>query len=197
MMTLQQHRVQEVGKYIGNRAEGLGKYLDSLQARLGSVTDEAGGNDVVEAVVRAYQASLMVTKKGPRWDRVARRQELADATHQLVELTGRDNSRLLRAFSVLPILANRYRASSAVENFNSVLRPYLVVQKHAEQGFLHLFQFYWNMRTRKWGRGKGSSAYEALTGLKVDDWLTLLGYPPSSSRALTYTDASEESLVAA
>ena len=80
--------------------------------------------------------------------------------------------------AVLPQLANRYRASSAIENLNSVLRPYLVVQKHAEQGFLHLFQFYWNTRTRQWGRWKGTSAHEMLTGDNVDDWLSMLGYSP-------------------
>lgn len=29
------------------------------------------------------------------------------------------------------------------------------------------------------GKHRGTSAYELLTGKKVDDWLTLLGYPPS------------------
>ncbi len=75
------------------------------------------------------------------------------------------------------------RASSAIENLNSVLRPYLVVQKSAGQGFLNLFRFYWNTRTREWGPGKGSSPYEALTGRRVADWLTLLGYPPSEAMA--------------
>ena len=80
---------------------------------------------------------------------------------------------------VIHELVRRHRASSAIENLNSVLRPYLVVQKHAEQGFLNLFRFYWNTRMREWGRGKGTSALEELTGQKVEDWLSLLGFPPS------------------
>ena len=36
-----------------------------------------------------------------------------------------------------------------------------------------------NLRTRRWGRHKGTSAHECLTGQRVHDWLTLLGYPPS------------------
>ena len=31
------------------------------------------------------------------------------------------------------------------------------------------------------GKHRGTSAYELLTGDKVDDWLTLLGYPPTAS----------------
>ena len=46
-------RVRKVAKYIGNRAESLGRYLDSLEARLKEVTEEAGGDAVVEASVRA------------------------------------------------------------------------------------------------------------------------------------------------
>jgi len=179
-------RVRKVAKYIGNRAEGLGRYLDSLATRLQAVTKEAGGDEVVEAATRAYQASLDAGRRCPAWDRQARRRELAEATRHLLDATGRDLARLQRAVGVvMPQLAHRYRASSAIENLNSVLRPYLVVQKHAEQGFLNLFKFYWNTRTRQWGRWKGTSAHEMLTGEKVEDWLSMLGFPPSvASEAL-------------
>lgn len=184
MKALGGKRVRAVGKYIGNRAAGLGRYLDGLAARLQDSADEAGGEDIVQGVVRAYQASLMVARRGPRWDQGARRRELTAATRHLLDLTGRDLCRLQNAVStVLPELANRYRASSAIENLNSVLRPYLVVQKHAEQGFLNLFRFYWNTRTRQWGRWKGTSAHEQLTGERVQDWLSLLGFPPGEQLA--------------
>lgn len=175
-------RVRKVATYISNRAKGLGKYLDGLAARVQAITEEAGGTEVVEAAVRAYQASLAVSRKGPAWDRKARRQELEDATRHLLDATGRDLERVQRAVgAVMPTLAHRYRASSAVENLNSVLRPYLVVQKHAEQGFLNLFRFYWNTRTRQWGRWKGTSAHESLTGERVEDWLSMLGFPRSGA----------------
>ena len=70
-----------------------------------------------------------------------------------------------------------------IENLNSVLRPCLVVQKHAELGFLNLFQDYWSTRKRQWGRWKGTSAHELLTGEKVADWLSMLGYPPNVEAA--------------
>ena len=56
---------------------------------------------------------------------------------------------------------------------------YLYVHKGATQGFLALFRAWFNLRTRRWGRHKGTSAHECLTGQPVYDWLTLLGYPPS------------------
>jgi len=175
-------RIRQVARYIGNRAKGLGRYLDSLATRLQAVTEEAGGAEVVEAAVRAYQASLEVSRRGPAWDRKARQQELTEATRHLLGTTSRDLERLQRVVGVvMPVLAHRYRASSAIENLNSVLRPYLVVQKHAEQGFLNLFQFYTNTRTRQWGHFKGTSAYESLTGDKVEDWLSMLGFSPGET----------------
>jgi hypothetical protein len=80
------------------------------------------------------------------------------------------------------LIARRHRASSAVENFNALLRPYLHVHKRVSQGFLELFMAWRNLRVRPMGKHKGTSAYELLTGQKVDDWLTMLGYP-SSERA--------------
>ena len=176
--------VRGVARYIHNRAKGLGRYLDDLARRLDNSTDEAGGRAVVEATVRAYQASLVHSRGGPKWDRRDREQELRLAARALVEVTDRDPEALWKAVSmVFPVLAQRHRASSAIENLNSVLRPYLVVQKSTSQSFLDLFRFYWNTRIRQWGPHKGTSAHEMLTGERVDDWLTLLGYPPGEAMA--------------
>ena len=176
--------MRKVARYLSNRATGLGRYLDNLGERLEAVVEPAGGRAAVEAMTRAYQASLSRSQGGPRWDRKARAQELQEATRQLVEVVGREPQELYRAVSmVLPILSRRYRASSAIENLNSVLRPYLVVQKATSKPFLDLFRFYWNTRTREWGPHKGTSAHESLTGERVDDWLTLLGYPPGEAMA--------------
>ena len=77
-------------------------------------------------------------------------------------------------------MEKRYRAFSAIEGFNAALRPYLYVHKD-EPNFLELFRAYYNLRTRRWGRHKGTSAHECLTGTLVKDWLSLLAYPPSST----------------
>lgn len=177
-------RIGKVARYLRNRATGLARYLDSLGKRLQQVTDDAGGPEVVAAVVRAYQASIDAHRGGPAWDSKARGQEMRESVQHLLAVTDREPKRLKRALDrVVTVLGQRYRASSAIENLNSVLRPYLVVQKNVQQGFLDLFRFYWNHRCREWGRGKGTSPYEALTGQRVDDWLTLLGYPPSAAFA--------------
>lgn len=177
-------QIRKVATYIRGRAAGLGRYLDHLGARLREVAPQVGGETVVQAIVRSYQASLLAARNGPRWDRKARQHELREAVDALLHVTDHDLADLRDAMAlVLPELADRHRASSAIENLNSVLRPYLVVQKHAEQGFLDLFRFYWNTRERRWGRGKGTSPFEALTGRRVDDWLTLLGYPPDEALA--------------
>ena len=77
------------------------------------------------------------------------------------------------------LLDKRHRASSAIEGFNAILRPYMYVRKGVNQGFLELFRAWHNLRTRRSGKHKGTAAYETLTGNKVDDWLTMLGFPPS------------------
>ena len=59
------------------------------------------------------------------------------------------------------------------------LRPCLYVHKGVTRGFLALFRVWFNLRTRRWGRHKRTSAHQCLTGQRVHDWLTLLGYPPS------------------
>ena len=79
------------------------------------------------------------------------------------------------------VLLKRHRASSAIEGFNAALRPFLYVHKCATDGFLELFRAHYNLRTRRWGRLQGTSASQCLTGQKVGDWLSVLGYPPSSA----------------
>lgn len=139
------------------------------------------GKEAYHLERRAY---LNVHRRCHSWEQKERNGELSSAVEHLLDVTGNNPEKLLRALkAILPVLIRRYRASSAIENLNSVLRPYVVVHKNVEQGFLNLFQFYWNMRKREWGRGKGTSAYEQLTGQRVDDWLTLLGYPPDEKYA--------------
>ena len=77
-------RIGKVATYIGDRAAGLGKYLDHWAMGLQKVEEEVGGTKVVEAAVRAYQANLLVLRGGPVWNRTARAQELRAAVTQLL-----------------------------------------------------------------------------------------------------------------
>jgi hypothetical protein len=128
-------------------------------------------------MLRAYQANLLAGR-GPRWQREERQAELEAAVRELIALSGTP-ARLVRVVEVVvPVIVRRHRASSAIENLHSILRPHITVHKRVSQGFLDLFRFYRNTRIRRWGRHKGTTALELLTGNKHEDWLTpLLGFP--------------------
>ena len=104
--------------------------------------------------------------------------QLAGAFAQLNQLLGSQTDELLD--TVKHLLDHRHRASSAIEGFNAALRPFLYVHKGVSQSFLELFRARYNLRTRRWGRHKGTSAHECLTGQPVSDWLSLIGYPPKT-----------------
>lgn len=65
------------------------------------------------------------------------------------------------------------RASSAVECFNSLLRPYVSVKKHLSQGFLALIALYHNTRPLK-QRGNRTPLQLAGVDLGDDDWIKLI-----------------------
>ena len=120
-----------------------------------------------------------VTRRHAR--RRALSRHLLAAYAALQDQLGGASESLLKA--VEAVLHQRHRASSAIEGFNAALRPYLYVHKGATQGFLDRFRAWFNLRTRRWGRHKGTSAHQSLTGQRVGDWLTRLGYPPSPALA--------------
>ena len=112
-------RIRKVARYLRNRAVGLGRYLDDLGQRVAQVTSDAGGTTVVDAVVRAYQANLLVGRSCPNWEQKERQQELNEAAEHLLNVTGWDRGRISRAMNaVFPVLLQRYRASSAIENLS-------------------------------------------------------------------------------
>ncbi|MEL6348704.1 MAG: transposase [Myxococcota bacterium] len=171
-------RARKVARYLKNRVEGLCSYLESLSDALDSAAQVIGDERLVGAMLRAYQANLLAGR-GQRWQREERAVELKASVAELVALAGRPE-RLVRVVEVVvPVLTRRHRASSAIENLHSVLRPSITVHKRVSQGFLDLFRFYWNTRIRRWGRHKGTSALGLLTGQTHEDWLTLLGFPPA------------------
>ena len=92
---------------------------------------------------------------------------------------------LLGAYAALQDHLGTESASllDAIEGFKAALRPYLYIHKGVTQGFLNLFRAGFNLRTRRRERHKGTSAHQSLTGRRVGDWLTLLGYPPSPTLA--------------
>ena len=75
------------------------------------------------------------------------------------------------------------RASSAVENWHSILRPHLAVHRYLSAPQLCLLQFWHNWRIFPRGEHQGKSPLE-LSGLIMPavDWLEALGYPKAPHR---------------
>jgi len=71
------------------------------------------------------------------------------------------------------------RASSAVENWHSVVRPYLAVHRSLSSGMVALLAVWHNHRIAQRGlhRGQNPLMRSGLTQAS-SDWLVALGYPP-------------------
>lgn len=77
------------------------------------------------------------------------------------------------------ILSRVVRASSAVECVNSIVRMHQARHRHVSQGMLDLKRLYWNCRSFRHGKRKGTCPY-ALLGLELPtyDWWQLLQMGP-------------------
>ena len=77
------------------------------------------------------------------------------------------------------------RASSAVENWHSILRPHLAVHRVLSPGLLALLVVWHNHRAFARGPHAGTSPLH-LSGMTdaPTDWLVALGYPPRDAQSL-------------
>ena len=166
----------KLAKYLRNRAPGLVLAQRSVLPRLEALAEQWSMQAVSLGCICWYLVRAL-DKRPPRARHRAWSRHLLGAYGALREQLGAASASLLDAIEA--VLHQRHRASSAIEGFNAALRPYLYVHKGVTQGFLELFRAYFNLRTRRWGRHKGTSAHECVSGERVHDWLTLLGYPPS------------------
>ena len=166
----------KLAKYLRNRAPGLALAQKSVLPRIEALAEPWSAQAVSLACLCWYLVRALHKRPARARHRALYRHLLA-AYGALQDRLGAASASLLDA--VEAVLHQRHRASRAIEGFNAALRPYLYVHKGATQGFLDLFRAWFNLRTRRWGRHKGTSAHECLTGQRVHDWLTLLGCPPS------------------
>ena len=178
LKTIKQYHCQKLATYIENRARGIAYAAHALAESLAALTPEYSRSQVSRGCL--LLRLLDELKKQKTIQCYQKKYHFFRALfHKLRQEMGGKLDDLLDTIKAL--LEKRYRASSAIEGFNSVLRPYLYVRKGVNQNFLELFKAWYNLRTRRQGRYKGTSAYECISGQKVDDWLSMIGYMPSSS----------------
>jgi len=168
----------KLARYVRNRAPGVSLASTALHTRLQDLSRAYPEHAVAMACVLWRRVKEL--QNTPAWSKPKHRRALLGALAWLKsQLGAAATDELLQR--VKQHLDTRYRASSAIEGFNAALRPYLYVHKGVTQNFLELFRAWYNLRTRRWGRHKGTSAHACISGTPAEDWLTLLGYPPSPS----------------
>ena len=178
MRGLDDRKCRKVGGYIKNRADGLVRYMRELVANLEDLYPRYGKTEVLLAAQLWRLFRELKNHRRP-WNRDDNERQFVRVHQELRERGGEEADTIIAHCGLL--IQQRHRASSAIEGFNASLRPFLYVHKGVTPGFLELFRAYYNLRTRRWGRHKGTSAHEVLTGEHVGDWLAMLGYPPSSA----------------
>jgi hypothetical protein len=178
MIALDDARGKKVGRYLRNRAPGLALHLHGVNEAVEQVATRYG-SQAVDAACLVHRLATDLRKNRRPWDAHSDKRRLREAIDELERNAPQQADRLLGIVDI--IAQRRHRASSAIEGFNAALRPFLYVHKGVTQGFLELSRARHNLKTRRWGRHKGTSAHEVLTGERIDDWLTALGYPPSAT----------------
>ena len=132
-----------------------------------------------------------------RWWLVHRRPSCSDPLVRLIRAVGRD--RVLDKDEgasyerVSAVLGDTFRASSAVECMNSVLRMQQSRHKVMTQPMLDLKRLYWNCHEFRVGPRKKSCPYQALgLGLPTYDFWTLLQTDPKDlTQRLSTTQTTE------
>jgi hypothetical protein len=165
------HRISPVATYLKNQRDALLAFVPEIQRRLQHIAQTFQAPlDLIEA---AYQ-QLALDPENPRFEAIQRRlhQEASPNVAAIEE-------------ALFGMLDEVLRASSAVENINSILRGYFFLRRSAGPEFLKLLQFFLNHRRfRRSERPErvGKSPRELLTGQPHPHWLEMLGYPPVTLR---------------
>jgi hypothetical protein len=132
-----------------------------------------------------------------RWWLVHRRVACSEPLMKLIRAVGRDrvlNEEERASYErVLAVLSDTFRASSAVECINSVLRMQQSRHKRMTQPMLDLKRLYWNSHRFRSGPRKKACPYEAL-GLDLptyDFWALLQTDPKELTQRLSTTRNAE------
>lgn len=188
MSQLDHAEVVKMSERLKNHKDRLLTYLDWLNAHLSPLRaelhayldDPALEKAVLRAVARHWRLQHEVESMQHR----AFRSSLERATQELALWIKRDTFLEQWSDQVHTLLACVQRASSAVENINSIFKPLVKRKKHfgnddTTLNFVALFVLWHNLRVFKEGKRQGYSPFDILgIDLGEKDWRTLLGYPP-------------------
>ena len=173
--------IEELDENLNKEVEGVRKllptllnYFEQTKKSVDKCRKLGIKEDTLKVLFLAWQwnKSYIKAKKQRRRDRAKWERDFY--LEYAKDLLDNDFERIKE--SVFDELDNIIQASSAIENINSILRPYLDSSKNrTTQEFLNIFAFYHNHRRYKAGKRKGKTPMEIITGKKQEkDWLELL-----------------------
>jgi hypothetical protein len=174
-------RLQKHKPYLLGYLDWLETQLSPLQTELHAYLHEP---ELEKALLQAVGRKWRLLHEVQSMQRRAFRPSLKQAEQELATWIEGDTFLEQWSTKVHTLLEWVQRASSAVENINSIFKPLVTRKKHFDNSdtlihFVALFVLWHNMRVFKEGKRKDHSPFEILgIDLGEKDWRTLLGYPP-------------------
>lgn len=174
---LRHRRCDKLATWLKNQARALCAWLSHVALALDEITNDSTEAPAVRILAWLWRLDHEMSLPCNRY-RLAELKRLRNQAIETLEALQLPEGRLEQLLvRTAEVIEHRHRASSLVECLNSLLRPWLEAHKRVTQGALDLFAARWNLYVRKHGKLAGSSPHNALTGRRIRDWLSALGYP--------------------
>jgi hypothetical protein len=188
MADLDHPEVVKMSEHLHNHKPRLLTYLNWLDEQLPSLQADLhaylNDPDLEKAVLRTVARHWRLEHEVQSHQHRGFRPALARAKQEMALWIESDPFLVQWAAQLHTLLESTLRASSAVENINSIFKPLVNRKKHfanpdTAHNFVALFVLWHNLRVFKEGKRQGKSPFEIL-GIDLDhkDWRTLLGYAP-------------------
>jgi hypothetical protein len=188
MVDLDHPDVVKMSEHLHNHKPRLLTYLNWLDEQLPPLQADLhaylNDPDLEKAVLRAVARHWRLEHEVQSHQRRGFRPTLARAKQEMALWIEGDPFLVQWAERLHILLESTLRASSAVENINSIFKPLVNRKKHfanpdTAHNFVALFVLWHNLRVFKEGKRQGKSPFEILgIDLGHKDWHTLLGYAP-------------------
>ena len=172
IIILELEKYKEINSYIKkfynfleNNSESLLMFVEEFYYRLQLISLK---ENIDPEVFKLMWKQYVLNKYSEKYNKI----EI-----EILNLIGNNYTKARNLFNQL--IEDTIRASSSVENINSLLRPYLDLKKSPNQNFLNLMQLYFN--TRKFKRSNltfkiGYSPLELYTKKDQLDFMEILGF---------------------